>query len=169
MVTNLVDDMDSMQCDKKGVSPQRSSPNSSPQTNHEKNMDTSQQETTYKTADHSSQPWRSSKSRQVLSNYLRPEAPKETRQPNVMGNIGIEEGHLGTKLTRCESGVCAHSVVSNSLPPHGLWPTRLLCPCNSPGKNTGVGGHVLLQGIFPTQGLNPHLLHLLDWQAGSLH
>ena len=32
----------------------------------------------------------------------------------------------------------------------------------SPGKNTGVGCHFLLQGIFPTQGLNPHLLH---WQA----
>ena len=32
------------------------------------------------------------------------------------------------------------------------------CPWNSPGKNTGVGCHSLLQGIFPTQGLNPHLL-----------
>ena len=30
---------------------------------------------------------------------------------------------------------------------------------DSPGKNTGVGCHALLQGIFPTQGLNPHLLH----------
>ena len=30
---------------------------------------------------------------------------------------------------------------------------------DSPGKNTGVGGHVLLQGIFPTQGLSPGLLH----------
>ena len=39
---------------------------------------------------------------------------------------------------------------------------------DSPGKNTGVGCHVLLQGIFPTQGLNPCLLHLLYWQAGSL-
>ena len=39
---------------------------------------------------------------------------------------------------------------------------------DSPGKNTGVGCHVLLQGIFPTQGSNPHLLHLLPWQAGSL-
>ena len=38
-------------------------------------------------------------------------------------------------------------------------PTRLLCPWDSPGKNTGVGCHALLQGIFPTQGLNPHLLH----------
>ena len=31
------------------------------------------------------------------------------------------------------------SVVSNSLQPHGLWPARLLCPWNSPGKNTRVG------------------------------
>ena len=30
---------------------------------------------------------------------------------------------------------------------------------DSPGKNTGVGCHALLQGIFPTQGLNPGLLH----------
>ena len=47
-------------------------------------------------------------------------------------------------------------------------PTRLLCPWDSPGKNTGVGCHSLLQGIFLTQGFNPHLLHLLPWQAGSL-
>ena len=39
---------------------------------------------------------------------------------------------------------------------------------NSPGKNTGVGCHAFLQGIFPTQGSNPHLLGLLHWQAGSL-
>ena len=39
---------------------------------------------------------------------------------------------------------------------------------DSLGKNTGVGCHFLLQGIFPTQGLNPHLLHLLHWQADSL-
>src|SRR5574340_1213669 len=36
---------------------------------------------------------------------------------------------------------------------------RLLCPWDSPGKNTGVGYHFLLQGIFPTQGSNPGLLH----------
>ena len=52
----------------------------------------------------------------------------------------------------------SRSVVSNSLHPCELYPTRLLCPRNSPGKNTGVGCHVLLQGIFPTQGLNPSLL-----------
>ena len=39
---------------------------------------------------------------------------------------------------------------------------------DSPGKNTGVGCHALLQGIFPTQGLNLHLSCLLHWQAGSL-
>ena len=37
--------------------------------------------------------------------------------------------------------------------------TRLLCPRDSPGGNSGVGCHFLLQGIFPTQGSNPCLLH----------
>ena len=46
------------------------------------------------------------------------------------------------------------SVVSDSLGPHGLQPTRLLCPWNFPGKNTGAGYH-FVQGIFPTQELNP--------------
>ena len=46
--------------------------------------------------------------------------------------------------------------------------TRLLCPWHSPGKNSELGCHALLQGIFPTQELNLHLLHLLHWQAGSL-
>ena len=56
------------------------------------------------------------------------------------------------------------SVVSDSLWPHGPYPARLLCPWNSPGKNTGVGCHALLQGIFPTQGSNPHLLWLLHYR-----
>ena len=58
------------------------------------------------------------------------------------------------------SSSVGHSVVSNSLRPHGLWPARLLCPCNSPGQNTAVGSHSLLQGIFPTR--------CLTLQAGSL-
>ena len=53
------------------------------------------------------------------------------------------------------------SVVFNSLQPHGLWPTRFLCPWNSPGKNTRVGCYTLLQRIFGTQGSNPHLLFVL--------
>ena len=49
--------------------------------------------------------------------------------------------------------VLSHSVISIS-----LQRARLLCPWDSPGKNIGVGGHALLQGIFLTQGSNPHLL-----------
>ena len=48
------------------------------------------------------------------------------------------------------------SVVSDSAT-RGLQPTKLLRPWDSPGKDTGVGYHFLLQGIFPTQGSNPVL------------
>ena len=61
--------------------------------------------------------------------------------------------------------LCACSVTFDSMRPYELQPTRLLCPWDSPGKNTGVGCHALFQGIFPTQGSNPCLLH---WQADSL-
>ena len=47
--------------------------------------------------------------------------------------------------------------MSDSLWPHGLQPTRLLCPWDFPGKDTGVGFHLLLQGVFPTQGSHPGL------------
>ena len=45
-------------------------------------------------------------------------------------------------------------VLSDSLQLHGLY-----SPWNSPGQNTGVGSCSILQGIFPTQGLNPGLRH----------
>ena len=51
------------------------------------------------------------------------------------------------------------SVMSDSLWPYGPQPTRLLSPRDSPRKNTGVGSHSLLQGIFPSQGSNLGLLH----------
>ena len=51
------------------------------------------------------------------------------------------------------------SVVSDSVQPHRWQPTRLPHPWDSPGKNTGVGCHFLLHGIFLTQGWNLHLLH----------
>ena len=53
----------------------------------------------------------------------------------------------------------SHSVVFDSLQLHGLYPTRLLCPWNSPDKNTVVGNHSLLYPVFQTQGSNPGLLH----------
>ena len=47
--------------------------------------------------------------------------------------------------------ICAQ-VCPTLLRPHGLEPTRLLCPWDFPGKNTGVGCHFLLQGIVPNSG-----------------
>ena len=62
-------------------------------------------------------------------------------------------------VNKCVMCVLSHSVMSSFLRPHGLYPTRLLCPRSSPGKNTGVGSYSLLQGISLTQGLNSCLLH----------
>ena len=50
-------------------------------------------------------------------------------------------------------------------PMDGRQPTRILCPLDFRGKNTGVGCHFLLQGLFLTRGLNSSLL---NWQADSL-
>ena len=65
--------------------------------------------------------------------------------------------------------VCTHVlsclVMSGSLQPYRLQPTRVLCPWNFSGKNTGVGYRFLFQGIFLTQGLNPLFWCLLYWQA----
>ena len=62
-------------------------------------------------------------------------------------------------LSQVQNAIC--SLMDGSLPGssvHG----------NSPGKNTGVGCHALLQRIFLIQGSNPHLLSLLHWQVDSL-
>ena len=56
-------------------------------------------------------------------------------------------------------------VVSDSSVTPWTVPDRLICPWDFPSKDTGGGCHSLLQGIFPTQGSKPHLLH---WQADSL-
>ena len=65
------------------------------------------------------------------------------------------------KGSRDIHGVCMLSHFSYVLLFATLWAeaTRLLCPWDSPGKNTGMGCHFLLQGIFPTQGSNPGLPH----------
>ena len=57
---------------------------------------------------------------------------------------------------------CEVTSVSDSLRPYGLSLAMLLCPWDSPGKNSGVCCHALLQGIFPTQGSNLCLC-LLHW------
>ena len=63
--------------------------------------------------------------------------------------------------------MCMCLVVSDSVTP---WAVARQAPLSMgyPGRNSAVGCHFLLQGIFPTQGSNPHLLWLLHWQADSL-
>ena len=70
-------------------------------------------------------------------------------------------------LVTASSAVLSYSIVTDSLRPHGLQPTRIFCPWNFSGKNTGVGCHCLLQRIFPTQGWKWCLLGLLHGQADS--
>ena len=73
--------------------------------------------------------------------------------------------------------VLVASVVSDSLRPYGqLLPTRLIGSWDSPGKNTAVGSHSLLQGIFPTQRSNPGLphcrqipCHLSHWRSPCIY
>ena len=70
---------------------------------------------------------------------------------------------------RCVCACPVASVVSDSLWLDGLQPARLLCPWDSPGKNTGVGCHALLQGIFQTQGSNLSFLPLLHCRRILYH
>ena len=67
-----------------------------------------------------------------------------------MSKLGVRIGIKISILSSLESESC--SVMSASLRLHGLY-----SPWNSLGQNTGVGNHSFLQGIFPTQGLNPGL------------
>ena len=83
--------------------------------------------------------------------------------PGDPPNGGIELASLVPPALQADSWPMSHlgsplvwkcSVVSDSLQPHGLY-----SPWNSPEQNTGVGSLFLFQGIFPTQGSNPGLLH----------
>ena len=83
---------------------------------------------------------------------------------------GVREVSVNGK-NKMEDVHCVHARLprSDSLQPYGPPACQVLSVYgDSPGKNTGVGCHALLQGIFPTQGSNQHLLCLLQWQAGSL-
>ena len=67
--------------------------------------------------------------------------------------------HLSPKDVTYYRHKC-QSFMSDSLQPHELsQPARFLSPLDSPGKNTGMGSHSILQGIFPIQGLNLGLPH----------
>ena len=75
-------------------------------------------------------------------------------RPRDRIRISCITGGCFTILATREAWSESHSVMSDSLWPHGLYSSW-----NSPGQNTGVGSCSLLQGIFPTQGSNPGLPH----------
>ena len=62
-------------------------------------------------------------------------------------------------LMEAFSPACLCALSGLTLRPHGLQPTRLLCPWDFPDKNTGVGCHFLLQGILPIQRSKLRFLH----------
>ena len=95
---------------------------------------------------------------------------------NSLAKLGVREWNyyfwkknvLGLK-TVMRYSVCMLSLFSCVWLFETLWTVaRLLYPWDSLGKSTGMGSYALLQGTFWTKRLNPHLSHLLHWQAGSL-
>ena len=80
-----------------------------------------------------------------------------TEEPGGLQSMGLQkvrhDGVTNTSL-QLQLLLLSHSVVSNSMQPHGLQPAMLLCPWDSPGKDTGMGCCALLQGIVTTQGSN---------------
>ena len=92
----------------------------------------------------------------VGSLYLRFLWSMDSNHRSCTAVVFIFENNL--HISGCVSSHQVASVMSDSLWPCGLWPSRLLCPWDSPGKNTGVCCHALLQGLFRTQALNPHLM-----------
>ena len=65
-------------------------------------------------------------------------------------DAALEVSHLSYHII-LGCSVLSLSVMSDSVRPHGLQPARLLRPWDSPVKNTGMGCHAFLQGIFPTR------------------
>ena len=92
------------------------------------------------------------------AHFLRIHLPRgDTLEPSVhLSQRYYRAGRFSNTFQCCKS--VSRSVVADSLLPHGVSPTRLLCPWDSSDKNTGAGSPSL-QGIFPTQGSNPGLLH----------
>ena len=87
---------------------------------------------------------------------------KKVKNIGHVSEISIHSLHI---INICAVLRC--SVMSNSLQPHELQPTLLLCPWDCLGKNGRVGFRFLFYGIFLTLGLNLHLLHLLHWPEYS--
>ena len=70
--------------------------------------------------------------------------PPGSAVPGILQARTLEWVSFPSPMHESEKWKWSHSVVSDSLPPHGLQPTRLLHPWGFPGKSTGVGCHFLL-------------------------
>ena len=76
-----------------------------------------------------------------------------SRQRGIADPTALNGGFLNQGFQKQgEKNVCLSLSYVCLLQPHDLLPAGLFCPWDSPGKNTGVGCHSLLQGIFSTQG-----------------
>ena len=90
-----------------------------------------------------------------IERYCLKSIPSKSFPKTVMLNDSSDRDFLLKNMS--PEHACVHVscfVMSDSLRPYGLQPTRLLCPQTSPGKNTGVSCHSLLQGSFLTRGSN---------------
>ena len=94
----------------------------------------------------------------VLGGNQRDERERERERERDYGwhsaNLTLQEMQSVYTLGEVSEVSVSHSVMFDSVTP---WTAAFQAPLSmdSPGKNTGVGCHFLLQGIFPTQGLNP--------------
>ena len=84
-------------------------------------------------------------------------------EPPLKNVIVLVSGVQQSESLTC---VCVFPTLRN--PMDSLQPGRLFWPWKFPSKNTGVGCHFLLLGIFPTHASNPHILRPLHWQAESV-
>ena len=98
---------------------------------------------------------------QLSSSFKNCSRTGKFRELQVTGQAWVWHTAVTGTILCLGSEVCVCSVVMTLWDPMDRgW--------DFPGKNTGVGCHFLLQGIFPTQGLNLILLGLLHWQMDSL-
>ena len=95
-------------------------------------------------------PWSMEFSRQEYWSGLPLPSPGGSSQRGDLSRISWVCSSGRGVLDHCACSVASFSA-SGSLWPYGLYPARLLCPWDSSGKNSGVGCHFLLQGIFATQ------------------
>ena len=89
----------------------------------------------------------------ISSGYMPSSGIGESRSSSIFSFLRNLHVYNGILKVNSESASC--SVMSKPLWPHGLQPARLLCPQNSPGKNSGVGSQFLSPGYLPNPGIIP--------------